>query len=115
DSARNGQQAQAQSLDWQIKSVFAGGCAGAFIFAWTDEWHRGGMAIEDWDFGLTTRSRQPKLALQVIKNNTKSLPFPSEINWPRISVFVCSYNGSRTIRKTLTALEELNYPNYEVV
>ena len=29
------------------------GCAGAFVFAWTDEWHRGGHDIEDWDFGLT--------------------------------------------------------------
>ena len=29
------------------------GCAGTFVFAWTDEWHRGGHDIEDWDFGLT--------------------------------------------------------------
>ena len=43
--------------------VFAGGCAGAFVFAWTDEWFRGGYDIDDWDFGLTTRDRRPKPAL----------------------------------------------------
>ena len=50
DSRRNGLEAQAQALDWQTRSAFAGGCAGAFVFAWTDEWHRGGFDIEDWDF-----------------------------------------------------------------
>src|SRR5436309_4893603 len=24
------------------------GCAGVFVFAWTDEWHRGGYDIADW-------------------------------------------------------------------
>src|SRR5262249_17242019 len=55
DSQRHGKEAQALMLDWQIRTAFAGGCAGAFVFAWTDEWHRGGYDIEDWDFGLTTR------------------------------------------------------------
>src|SRR5207249_2351933 len=63
DSRRHGEQIQAASLDWQIRTVFANGCAGAFAFAWTDEWHRGGFDIEDWDFGLVTRERQPKQAL----------------------------------------------------
>ena len=48
------------ALKWQIETIFEGGCAGAFVFAWTDEWHRGGYDIEDWDFGLTTRDRQAK-------------------------------------------------------
>src|SRR5206468_2398290 len=42
DALRNGQLAQARSLDWQIRAAFAGGCAGAFVFAWPDEWHRAG-------------------------------------------------------------------------
>ncbi|HEY4564152.1 MAG TPA: glycoside hydrolase family 2 TIM barrel-domain containing protein, partial [Thermoanaerobaculia bacterium] len=33
DSRRNGLEAQAASLDWQIRTVLAGGCAGAFAFA----------------------------------------------------------------------------------
>jgi beta-galactosidase/beta-glucuronidase len=43
DSRRQGEDAQAHALDWQIRSAFASGCAGAFVFAWTDEWHRGGL------------------------------------------------------------------------
>jgi beta-galactosidase/beta-glucuronidase len=43
DSRRHGEDAQAQALDWQIRTAFAAGCAGAFVFAWTDEWYRGAM------------------------------------------------------------------------
>ena len=34
--------------------------------AWTDEWHRGGSEILDWDFGLTGRDRRPKPALAAV-------------------------------------------------
>src|SRR2546430_8681582 len=49
DSLRNGREAQAASLAWQIRSTFAAGGAGAFVFAWTDEWHRAGAEVEDWE------------------------------------------------------------------
>lgn len=62
DSRRNGEERQAQKLEWQVRSLFAGRCAGGLVYAWTDEWHHGGFDIEDWDFGLTTRDRQPKPA-----------------------------------------------------
>jgi hypothetical protein len=45
DSRRNGEDKQAHVLDWQIRTVFESGCAGAFVFAWTDEWHCGGYDI----------------------------------------------------------------------
>jgi len=57
DSQRHGQGRQAEVLEWQVRTIFAGGCAGAVIFSWTDEWFRGGFDIEDWDFGLVTRER----------------------------------------------------------
>src|SRR5207249_3025439 len=60
DSRRHGEHMQARTLDWQVRSAFAAGCAGAFVYAWTDEWHRAGEDVEDWDFGLTRRNRQPK-------------------------------------------------------
>src|SRR5207244_3470577 len=41
DSRRHGQQAQARALGGQVRAAFAGGCAGAFVFAWTDEWDLG--------------------------------------------------------------------------
>src|SRR5213595_2238521 len=52
DSIRNGEREQAHVLDWQVRTAFASGCAGAFIFAWTDEWYRHGNDVEDWAFGL---------------------------------------------------------------
>ncbi|MBD1847740.1 glycosyltransferase [Cyanobacteria bacterium FACHB-63] len=115
DSQRNGAQTQAQVLGWQIQAIFEAGCAGCFIFAWTDEWDRGGFEIKDWDFGLTTRSRQPKPALEKVHHTFAEMPFPSRVQCPRISVAVCSYNGSSTIRDTLTALQQLEYFNFEVI
>ena len=38
DSLRNGKETQARVLGWLVRTAFAGGCAGAFVFAWTDEW-----------------------------------------------------------------------------
>jgi GT2 family glycosyltransferase len=35
--------------------------------------------------------------------------------FPRISVVVCSYNGSRTIRDTLEGLARVDYPDFEVI
>lgn len=115
DSRRNGEQGQADSLDWQLRSCFAAGAVGAFVFAWTDEWHRGGHAIEDWDFGLVRRDRQPKPALAAVRRVYAEVPFPAATPWPRVSVVVCSYNGARTIRDTLEGLAGLDYPAYEVI
>jgi len=115
DSRRNGEAAQAESLDWQIATAFKAGCAGAFVYAWTDEWFRGGYDIDDWDFGLTTRDRQPKAALQAVSARFASVPFASGYQWPKISVVVCSCNGAQTVAETLAALEDMEYPNYEVI
>ncbi len=115
DSRRHGADAQACALDWQIRTAFAAGCAGAFVFAWTDEWYRGGYAIEDWDFGLTDRDRRPKLALAAVRNAFAEVPFPPDLSSPPISVIVCSYNGQHTIRDCLEGLRNLEYPNFEVI
>jgi len=115
DSRRNGEQKQATVLDWQIRTIFRLGCAGAFVFAWTDEWHRGGYDINDWDFGLTTRNRRPKEALQSVQKAFSEVPFPPDVVWPKISVVVCSYNGSRTIRQSFEGLRNLDYPDVEVI
>lgn len=115
DSQRNGEDAQATTLDWQVRSVFAAGCVGTFVFAWTDEWHRGGSEIEDWDFGLTTRDRRAKPALDAVRRAFAEVPFPPGMAWPRVSVVVCSRNGARTIRGCLEGLERLEYPDYEVI
>ena len=115
DSRRNGEHAQAQSLAWQVRSAFAAGCAGSFVFAWTDSWHRGGEDIKDWDFGITTRARHPKAALAAVRKAYAEVPFPRDLEWPRISVVVCSCNGARTIRDTFEGLKRLEYPDFEVI
>jgi GT2 family glycosyltransferase len=115
DSRRNGTCKQADVLSWQLSSAFAAGCAGAFVFAWTDEWHRGGAEIEEWDFGLTNRERIPKPALTAVRKAYAGVPFPPGAAQPRVSVIVCSYNGARTIRECCEGLLELDYSNYEVI
>jgi glycosyltransferase involved in cell wall biosynthesis len=115
DSRRHGEGAQAQVLDWQVRTAFATGCAGAFVFAWTDEWHRGGRDIEDWDFGLIDRRRRPKVALAAVSEAFGEVPVPKSWAWPRISVVVCTFNGARTIRDCFEGLLRLDYPNFEVI
>lgn len=115
DSRRHGEEAQARALDWQIRTTFAAGCAGAFVFAWTDEWHRGGYDIADWDFGLTARDRRPKPALDTVRRAFANGPFPQNLPWPRISVIVCTHNGARVIRDCLEGLLNVDYPNFEVI
>lgn len=115
DSRRNGEDTQAEVLRWQVETAFASGCAGAFVFAWTDEWNRGGHDIEDWDFGLTDRDRNPKPALGSVEGAFAAAPFPGDVDWPRISVVVCTHNGERTLRDCLEGCERLAYPDFEVI
>jgi len=115
DSRRHGEDVQARTLDWQVRSAFAAGCAGAFVYAWTDEWYRAGADVDDWDFGLTRRDRRPKPALQAVREAFTEVPLAPSLPWPRVSVVVCTHNGGRTIRDCLEGLSRLAYPNYEVI
>jgi len=115
DSLRNGEAAQAASLASQIRTSFAAGCAGAFVYAWTDEWHRSGEDVLDWNFGLVRANRDPKPALAAVREAFARAPFPRRAEGPRISVVVCTYNGSRTLRECLDGLKRLEYPDYEVI
>ena len=115
DSLRNGERAQAQTLEWQIRTAFALGCAGVFVFSWTDEWYRHGSDVADWRFGLTAVDRTPKPALGTVREAFADVPFAPKQGWPRISVVVCTHNGVRTIRDCCTGLRRLDYPDLEVI
>ena len=115
DSVRHGVDEQATVLGWQLRSAFTSGCAGAIVFAWTDEWFRSGAPTDEWGFGLTVRERSPKPALAAVRQAFAEAPFPQEIEWPRISVIVCTHNGGRTIRKCLEGLKALDYPTREFI
>ncbi len=115
DSRSHSAESQARALDWQIRSAFAAGCAGVFVFSWTDEWHRGGSEIEDWDFGIVDRERRPKPALAAVREAFSELPFSDSVSWPRISVVVCTYNDESTLRGCFDGLKRLEYPDHEVI
>jgi glycosyltransferase involved in cell wall biosynthesis len=115
DSRRNGEGRQAESVAGQVRLSFAAGCAGAFVFAWTDEWHRGGYDVEDWDFGLTDRERRPKAALTEVGKAFGEVPFSPRAAWPKVSVVVCACNGGSTLRWCLEGMDGLDYPDYEVI
>ena len=115
DALRNGEDVQANALDGQIRQTFASGCAGAFVFSWTDEWFRAGEYVDDWAFGLTRPNREPKPALAAVTSAFADVPFPRERDWPRVSVVVCTYNGGRTLGATLQGIERLEYPDFEVI
>jgi GT2 family glycosyltransferase len=115
DSLRNGEQEQARSIAWQLCTGFAAGCAGTFVYAWTDEWHRGGEDVYDWAFGVTDRDRVAKPALAAVRDAYAGVPFPREAHWPRVSVVVCAYNAEPTVRECIEAALRLDYPDYEVI
>src|SRR5262249_20442427 len=115
DSRRHGDEVQAQVLERQLRTAYASGCAGAFVFAWTDEWHRGGTEVDDWEFGLVDQQRKPKPALAAVERAFADAPLPRGTASPRISVVVCSRNGSATIGTCLGALDRLDYPDFEVI
>jgi Glycosyl transferase family 2/Glycosyl hydrolases family 2, TIM barrel domain len=115
DSIRHGEQAQARHLATHVRAAFEEGCAGAFVFSWTDDWHRGGARIDDWGFGVTNRARKPKPSLGALRYAFAETAVASLREWPRVSVVVCSHNGSSTIRDCLEGIEQLDYPDVEVI
>jgi len=119
DTIRHAESAQAEMLRWHIESVVRGGLAGTIVYAWTDEWFRGGQEILDWSFGLVRRDRSPKLALDTVNRlfyGEGSMTSRVKLrDYPKASVVVCSYNGAKTLDRCLTSLKEINYPNYEVI
>ena len=115
DSRRHGPDAQAASLASQLRIAYAAGCAGACVFSWTDEWHRGGHDVDDWDFGVVDRARAPKPALAALREAFAHVPFAPGGRWPKASVVVCTYNGAATIGECVRALCALDYPDAELI
>jgi len=116
-SLHEGEEAQAELTAMQVRAAFREGATGAFAYAWTDEWWRGGQDVKDWAFGLVDAQRRPKKALAAVTRAFADAPFPAEEkkSWPKVSVVVCAYNAADTLEDCLSSLERLNYPDYEVV
>lgn len=116
DSIRNGVEEQAALVGMHLEEVFRAGLAGTCVFSYTDDWHTGGHPITDWAFGLVDRERRPKPAFERVAATFRAeSPLPPLKRWPRVSVVVCTYNGSKTLDGCLRSLERVNYPDYEVI
>jgi GT2 family glycosyltransferase len=115
DTLRNGELHQAEFLAGHVREAALMGLAGAFVFAWTDDWHTGGHAIEDWAFGITHRDRLPKASYHALREVFDASPASMLPQTPRVSVVVCSYNGGTTLDQCLQSLLALDYPDYEVI
>ncbi len=114
DSRAHGRAAQADLLAGQVAAAFRGGAAGAIVFSWTDEWHRAGHPVVDWEFGLVEESRDPKPALRSVREAFSTTPAWGK-HLPRVSVVVCTYNGARTLAECLDGIAALDYPDVEVI
>jgi GT2 family glycosyltransferase len=115
DSLREGEGRKCEFLQWQLEDAFRAGLAGAIVFSYTDDWWHGGRPVEDWQMGVTSRDRQPKASLAVVRDSFRLAPYFPLPRWPRVSVVVASYNGTRTLKACLDSLARLNYPDLEVI
>jgi glycosyltransferase involved in cell wall biosynthesis len=114
DSRSESTTEQARQLASQLEVAAQAGAAGACVFAWTDDWHRGDHLVLDWDFGLTTRTRHPKPSLRAVGDTFRS-SYPPPCGSELVSVIVCTRNGASTLRRCLEGIAELRYPRYEVI
>ena len=119
DSLSMGINDQAQVIASGIDACIYGGVAGTIVFAFTDEWHRGGVDVTGWEFGMVTRKREKKPAYDLLKSRFEGMKDGARAialsKAPKISVIVCSYNGHTTLSDCLKSLRSLCYPDFEII
>ena len=117
DSVREGLDGQARITAMHLRTAFAEGACGAIAYSWTDEWWRGGRAVDDWAFGLVDEARRPKPAMAAVGQVFAEAPFTAaeRAQWPKVSVVVCAYDAADTIDECLDSLAALTYPNAEII
>ena len=116
DSAKNGRDAQAAYLHDFLRATFEKGLCGTAVYSWTDEWGIFDEAIDGWAFGVTDSERAPKPALAAVSDTYRLDHYQMTTRpWPRVTVVVATYNGARTLAHCLRSLQNLKYPNYEIL
>ena len=115
DSVREGEDEQAVTLSWQVRTALETGAAGTCVFSFTDEWFTGGQDVPDWGFGLVGRDRRKKPAFRAVQRRYGANELPALSEYPKVSVVVCAYNAESTMAACLDSLRGLRYPAYEVV
>jgi GT2 family glycosyltransferase len=110
-----GEQDQAEVLDWQLETAVERGVAGTCIFSWTDDWWVGGKPVTGWHFGLTRADRAPRPALEVATRWNQRTVRQLDYNWPRISVAICAHNSAASLDECLRHTCALDYPGLEIM
>ncbi len=114
DARREGPDSQARILADNLAAARDAGLAGAVVFAFTDDWVRGGLRVQDWEMGLTTANRQPRPAFAAVQAAFLAPTHPASPT-PRVTVVVACYNGAQTLRACLESLRRLDYPDFEIL
>src|SRR6266852_1655724 len=107
DSLREGEQRQAATLSWQVRTALEMGVAGTVVFSFTDEWYTGGCDIANWAFGLVDRERRRKPAFQAVQRWYAAAGLPALAEYPKVSVVICAYNAEPTMEACLESLRNL--------
>jgi GT2 family glycosyltransferase len=110
DASTHGEQIQAESRQWFDEACRRAAVSGTVWFSYTDEWFRGGEEVTGWQFGMVDAARSGRLSARTAAP-VAAVPECC----PHISVIVCTYNGTATLRACLESLQTLSYPNYEVL
>ena len=71
DSRRNGEEAQAEALDWQVRHAFATGARRRLRLLLDRRVAPRRARRDDWDFGLVDRERRPKPALAAVRERLR--------------------------------------------
>ena len=111
DTATHGEAQQAETLTWFEAECRSAAVAGTVWFSYTDEWFRGGEAVTRWKFGIVDEARAEKQSAQLSVRSSQ----PNSGHSPTISVIVCTYNGTATLRSCLESLQRLRYASFEVL
>src|SRR5260370_32015279 len=88
------------------------GVSGLCVFSWSEEWHTGGDAIQDWAFGITYADRMPKPAYHALREVFESSVVELLPEVPSVSVVVCSYNGGAAPEAGLPSPAVPGYPHF---
>jgi glycosyltransferase involved in cell wall biosynthesis len=111
----HGPEAQAESVEQQLRLADEAGCAGAAVFSWTDEWSVADTPVVGWGFGLTDVERRPKPALAAVERWARSELAAVRPEWPRISAVVCARDAAETLGECLESIVASTYPALEVI
>ncbi|MDF1754816.1 MAG: glycosyltransferase [Verrucomicrobiales bacterium] len=119
DSKALSVETQSEILNWHIDEVCRAGLAGTTVFAWSDQWSRGGETITDWNFGLTDYDGTSKQSLHTLADKWQNIETAfdgvalSQI--PKFSIVICTYKGAKLVKGAVESALSLNYPNYEII